>query len=359
MGDKARMRYVPLYGINMPKKPRISLRPPAKMPTVTKAEVKIEKTKKMTPAVASSLPQSSVISFPKVKANGFIDGMPDDIYHGDCCVSPSMSSSMAKLLIEECPKKMWSDSYLDPNREKKENKNFDLGHALHKIFLEPEKFADSIQEIEFDTYQKDEAKRQRYVARERGKVPLLTKDLRTIIRMREALMSDPIARKSFTKGVAERSYFVKDKETGVWLKARPDWEMFTPRILCDYKTTESANPVDFSNSVYNFGYYIQQPWYQHIIKEITGEQIDEWYFIAQEKEYPYLVSIIEIKPEAIEYGQKIMRKAIRKFADCLDKGIWHGYRDPSRPDQDGVITVDLPTRAYFQLAEREERGEFN
>lgn len=304
-------------------------------------------------------PMPVELKFPKIKKAGFYDGLPDYFYHSDCCDSPSMSSSMAKTLIEECPQKMWSNSYMDPNREIKENRNFDMGHALHLIFLEPEKFEAGVVEIEFMDYRKDEAKRQKQVAYDAQKIPLLTHDLRTVWKMREALYDNPVARMAFEKnGVSERSYFVKDEETGVWLKARVDREMFKPRILIDYKTTISANPLDFPRSIFNYGYYIQQPWYQYVYKEATGEEIEECYFIAQEKEYPYLSSVIEVKPAAIEYGEKIMRKAIRKFADCLDKGQWHGYRDGSRPDQDGVITLDLPSHAYYELAEREERGDF-
>jgi len=299
------------------------------------------------------------LNFPKITKPGFVDNIPDYFYHSDCCDSPSISSSMAKTLIEECPKKMWANSYMDPHRVKKEERNFDMGHALHLIFLQPDQFAAGIQEIEFADYRKDEAKAQKQLAYNAQKIPLLTHDLRQVWLMREALYENPIARQAFENdGVSERSYFLKDKETGVWMKARLDREMFKPRIILDYKSTSSANPADFSRSIYNFGYYIQQPWYQHVYREVTGEDIDECYFIAQEKEYPFLPTVVEVKAEAIEYGEKIMRKALRKFADCLSSGKWHGYRDPNRPDQDGVITLDLPQFAYFNLAEREERGDF-
>lgn len=334
-------------------KPRISLKPPVVKETKPTAVVKAKPTTILSPA-------KPVLILPdKISKPGFVDGMSEEFYHGDCCETPSISNSMAKLLDDESPQKMFANSYLDPNREIKENKNFDMGHALHKVFLEPELFDKAVVEIEFEDYKKDEAKRQRMLIRESGRIPLLTKDLRTVYLMREALMEHPIAKKAFNQGVAERSYFAKDKETGVWMKCRVDWDKHSPRrIFCDYKTTASANPDDFENSVWNFGYHIQQPWYLEVVEQATGEVIDEWYFIAQEKEYPYAVSIFEVKPQAIEYGKKIMRRSLRKFADCLSKGVWHGYRDKTRPDTDGVITIDLPTRAYFQLAEREERDDF-
>ena len=305
-------------------------------------------------AIAAPVPE-----YHKVKTEGFIDGMPEEIYHGNCCDSESLSSSMARMLVEQCPKKMWGQSYMNPNKPVKENKNFDMGHALHKIFLEPDLFGASVQEIEAPDYRTNDAKAAREAAYQRGKTPLLTEQFKTVFRMRGALMADPIARKAFTKGVAERSYFVKDKETGVWLKARVDWEMFSPRVFNDYKSTMSASPSDFPKSIFNFGYYVQEPFYRHIVKELTGEDISQFYFIAQEKEEPFLVTVNELKPAAIEWGEKIMRKAIRKFADCLDRNEWHGYRDPTRPDVDGVITLDLPSYAYYKLEDRQEQGEFD
>lgn len=298
-------------------------------------------------------------TYPLITKPGFYDGMPDDIYHGMPCADPSLSSSGAREIVDNCPKGFWARSPMNPDYERKQNKNFDFGHALHLIFLEPDRFEAGVQEIEFDDYRKNEAKLARQAAYDEDKIPLLTEDMKKVWRMREALREHPIACRAFGKGVAERSYFHKDKETGVWLKARPDWEMLELPIVNDYKTTKSANPKDFPKSILQYGYFVQQPFYTDIIKEVSGRDISEWYFIAQEKEEPFLVSVIELKPEAIEYGRQIARAGIRKFADCLASGKWPGYRDPNRPDQDGVITLDLPAYAYFQQAEREERGEFD
>lgn len=324
-------------------------------------------TKEKVPAAAkapkepkASVPKPAVVEkqFPLITKPGFYDGLPDYFYHGNCCDTPSISSSGARKIVDVCPEGYWAESPLNPRYERKESKTFDFGHALHCIFLEPDRFSASVQELDFEDYRTNESKLAKQSAYDTGRIPLLKEDMKKVWRMREVLKAHPIASKAFGDGVAERSYFAKDKETGVWMKARPDWEMTKAHIINDYKTTKSANPKDFPKSIYNFGYYIQQPWYIEVIKQVTGISFDEWYFIAQEKEEPFLVSVIELKPEAIEFGRKIMRAGLRKYADCLASGKWPGYRDPTRPDQDGVITLDLPAYAYFQLQERDERGEF-
>jgi hypothetical protein len=62
-------------------------------------------------------------------------------------------------------------------------------------------------------------------------------------------------------------------------------------------------------------------------------------FIAQEKEPPYLVSVVEFDAEAIAEGHRLNRQAIDLFKRCVDTGEWPGY-------DDGITPISLPPWAF-------------
>src|SRR3979411_2799004 len=57
-------------------------------------------------------------------------------YHADPCERPSLSSSIAKILIEKTPRHAWTaHPWLNPNFVPKQDSKFDLGSAVHELML--------------------------------------------------------------------------------------------------------------------------------------------------------------------------------------------------------------------------------
>ena len=56
-------------------------------------------------------------------------------------------------------------------------------------------------------------------------------------------------------------------------------------------------------------------------------------------------------PRALAWGQQLIVAALRKFRACMRAGIWPGYGA-------GIMPLELPGWAEFQLADREAAGEF-
>lgn len=70
---------------------------------------------------------------------GFVHGMPDKIYHADPCPTPSLSSSLVKLMEATSPKKAWAAHPRlnpPPPGATDDDPKFDLGTAAHALFLE-------------------------------------------------------------------------------------------------------------------------------------------------------------------------------------------------------------------------------
>lgn len=288
----------------------------------------------------------------KLKRPGLYDGIPLDHYHGDLCAGPSLSESGGVELLETCPAKFWHGSYLNPERARDDRRQFNVGSAAHLLFMPPREWAAHIVEIDADSYRGDEARRRRDRAYRDGKVPLLEWESRAIIGMHDALMAHPQATKAFKGGRPERTLVARDPQTGVWLKARPDYMPDEARYIVDYKTARSAHPRMFRRQVYDLGYYIQAPWYLDVARLALGREPDEFWFVVQETKPPYLFSINKLDERAIEWGRIMSRGAINLFARCIERNEWPGYARTAS-------VIALPPWAEFQLEDRRESGEFS
>lgn len=278
--------------------------------------------------------------------------IPEADYHRvEICDGPSISSSGLRA-IARCPAKYWWNSPLNPNRPAQdEARHFTFGRAAHDLVLDgvgwpsryhvlPEgfdaratkKWADAIGFME--------------IAQAGGMTILRHDDWLAIKEMAAALKRHPIS-KALSRGKAEQSIVWKDAETGVWLRCRPDFLPDNRRLVPDYKTTTDAHPDSFQKDMANYGYFQQAAHYLDGLAAVFGEDQRAFYFIAQEKNPPYIVQPFALDESAIEWGRKLNRKAIRTFARCLEKNEWPGYSTD-------FVTVALPQWQVKQLIEAEQ-----
>lgn len=273
-----------------------------------------------------------------------------EVYHSQLTPTPSLSSSMARTLQNECPAMLWHGSYLNPDRVREDKAHFDIGHAVHLLYLEQEKFAGAVAVIEADDWRTKAAREARDDARAEGKIPLLEKNISEILAMRSTLLSHPIAGKAFAgEGFSELSLVWKDSETGVWLKARPDWSPANFDFLVDLKTSATANPTDFARKAYGMGYHQQAAWYLDAAEAVLGTPPSQFWFVVQDKGAPFLCSVAAFDSEALAAGRELNRKAIRQFTECLEKDEWPGYRNENTHDRDTAFMLALPGWAQREV----------
>ena len=106
-----------------------------------------------------------------------------EAYHGSPIVEPSLSSSGAVTLVQECPAVFWTNSPLNPDFVPEQKFEFDIGSAAHLIILEPAQWGSQVVEIDADNYKTKAAQEARDAAYAAGKTPLLPKHRRTILAM--------------------------------------------------------------------------------------------------------------------------------------------------------------------------------
>lgn len=238
-------------------------------------------------------------------------GNVDEVaYHAD---RGSLSVSGAKLLLR-APKLF---RYRQDHPEHKDV--FDFGSAAHRLVLG---VGPEIKVIEADDWRTKTAREARDEARAHGAIPLLAKDHRKVQAMADELSTHTLAMRLLSEGQPEVSAYSVDEQTGVVRRGRCDW--LTESIITDFKTARSAEPNEFVRSAINYGYHMQQAWYLDLFTSL-GHSAEAFAFIVQEQEPPHLVTVVELPAELVEVGRARNQRALERFRDCTQSGIWPGY----------------------------------
>lgn len=283
----------------------------------------------------------------------------EDYHHNaNLLPGPSLSASGAKTIINRSPFHFWSDSPLNPDRPEREEKpHFAVGKMAHDWLLTPDRISDKYFILPKGFNEKFTKKfaaeiAELEAARESGMTILKFQEAETVRQVADAIGLHDVAKLAMTGGEMETTLVWQDKETGVWLRCRPD---FLPnsvkrgaavRAISDLKfmAPEYCSPHGFSNAIRRFGYHLAAAFYYEGIAAIYGQRPTHWTHIVVEKEFPYSISLYTLPAADIDRGKQQMRMAVRRFADCLAADHWPAYAD--EPTEVGLHygarrTIDL------------------
>jgi hypothetical protein len=269
-------------------------------------------------------------------------------YHADGFgEQPSLSSSIARVLVSQSPKHAWTaHPRLNPDYRSEEKEAFDIGTIAHALLLED---GADVAVLPFDDWRKKDAQEARKEAREAGRTPLLEKHWQAVTEMvaatrrqLDALDADPAV---FADGLAEQTLVWDDH--GVACRARLDWLRDDRATIDDYKTSSrSANPEQFSRSLFSMGYDVQAAFYRRGLLCLAGS-LAEFRFVVQETFPPYALSVVTLGAEALALADEKVQYAIDLWRKCLAADRWPAY--PTR-----VCVADLPSYEETRWLAREE-----
>lgn len=268
-------------------------------------------------------PRLNVHKLP-VTGPGVYDIDIDDYHSQRCCPGPSISSGGLRMIKHTCPAMFWAYSDLNPNRIVRDTASLSFGRAAHALVLGEPEFNSKFVISPFDDFKTNEAKHWRD---EQERQVVKAKDFDTIVEMANAQKADKQVMNAFSEGQPEKSLLWQDADTGIWLKARPDWMPNFPaiRYTTEYKTAQSIQPRLLSVSVFKYGYEMQAALCLDGIEIVTGRKPLGMAHVCQEKAAPYLVDLRLFSDEQIAWGRRQYRRALMKFADCLEHNTWPGY----------------------------------
>jgi len=210
-----------------------------------------------------------------------------------------------------------------------------LGSAIHCAVLEPDKFAERFFYIDQRT------KKGKEIAESllKDQCALPPSAQKIVEGVYESFQKSEIAKLLIKYAAIETPIFWKDEVTGEDCKAKPD--AVNSSAIIDLKTTSSADKNSFSKAIFEFNMHTQSCFYLDGYYQSTGKRIDDFYFIALEKEPPYALAIYEVKRNSrmMDEARIVLRRLLDKYHECKTKNEWPGYSEVPEP-------IDLPPWVY-------------
>ncbi len=269
---------------------------------------------------------------------GIYTDLSNEDYHADKAVGSSGIKEFIELPALYCA------NYLAPLEGARiESRAQRIGSYSHVSLLEPELFASKYKVApEFAVTYAGKKNEGRAImnkthtawkefaaeAEAEGKEPLLYGDFIVSARMTEVIKRHPLATSILQGGKSEMSFFIKDPETGIMLKARPDKlnKLGDRVILVDYKTTGlPLGTKKQSDHAFGLKRHIQAAHHKTVTEIATGTKIDEVIYVTQQQQYPHLIRCFRMSPASIQRGMEERRMALDGMADCIAKNEWPDY----------------------------------
>jgi hypothetical protein len=252
--------------------------------------------------------------------------MSAEAYHGDPCDRPSLSASIAHILLDKSPLHAWyAHPRLNPDFVRKEEKKFDVGTAAHALLFEDTQPAI----IDAPDWRTKKAQEERDEARAAGLTPLLAKQAVEVTAMVDAVRGQldelDIDPPLFREGTPEKTLVWEDTG-GVICRARVDYLHDDYTAIDDMKTAgRSANPFQWTrNTLWSIGADVQVGFNRRAVKKLTGQ--DAWFrYVVVETAPPYALSIVDLSPAALALADAKVEKAIAIWRRCLDTDVWPSY----------------------------------
>ena len=291
--------------------------------------------------------------------------MPEAAYHADPVFEPSLSRSIAHLLVKRSPRHARA---AHPRLTKQKDKKVDndrtreIGSAAHAMLLGQDT---EICVIDAEDFKTKAAQQERRDAQERGAIPVPAPDYETACEMVE------VARRELRDEVhpAVRS-LVDPTAPGIWhnevtgvcidpcgnipVRIRMD-RLFlgvSDIAILDYKTTGmSVDRAEITRALYGNDYHFQDAFYRRCARNLFPE-IDRhekrlsFIFIMQEQEPPYELAITKVDAPGRLIGEKMVSNAFLLWKKCVTEDWWPGYPK-------GLFEAEMPAWVDTQWCTRE------
>ena len=265
-------------------------------------------------------------------------------YYAIKALSHSMLSCLAQNPME-CKMRYVDDP---PTLPRKDSAAFAMGHAVHCLALEPEKFDERFAvapKVDRRTTAGKLAWAE-YLADCEGKTVLDEQDHVDAVACVQALNNHP----EFATIMAQPRRVEVEHQFDLFghkFKAKPDCIVDSMKLILDIKTTDDASPHRWQWSAVDYGYHRQQIIYREALKENTGE----WYrfiFAVVEKPKPSTrgipptVALYELDDATIEMGKQDTQRLVQDYEDRTANGWWQQYYSS------GIVPLRLPKRRVYE-----------
>jgi len=264
------------------------------------------------------------------------EDLSNEAYHA---LKTHVSSSSLRKFPKSGKSFLWSFNSADEPTELK-----DFGTAFHQAALEPDQFEKlhAVMPREFidpetglpfvnpktgeplhaNAKKVQEAKKA-WLEENQGRTILTQKRFDEMRWMMDSLASHPNALKLLKKGIAERSGFFHDRETGMPCRIRPDSYNTRYNAIIDIKTTSKDISWNaYSRTLWKERFDISLAMYADGTEIITGTPVSATVIIAVQTVKPYECAVYEISKRTMSIGHMDYKTALSDLAEALRTNRW-------------------------------------
>jgi hypothetical protein len=290
----------------------------------------------------------------RIEKPGIYRGISPADYHADPCPEPSLTQSIAKILLERSPLHAWTaHPRLNPDWDEDNDKKFDLGNVAHALVLGRGK---DFEILPFDDYRTKAAQQARDAAHDAGRVAILQHQYERAIDMQQLALTQLDRHEdsdAFTCGATE--VMLCWQEDGIWFRALVDFLHNGLRTVDDYKTTDmSVAPHVIGIRAEAAGWHIQAAFIERGLDILDPTNIGKrrFRFIAQETAPPHALTVMHMDNHWLGMGDKQVNIAANIWRRCIQSDSWPGY--PAK----GIVP-EFPGYKEKLWLDRELSGEFD
>lgn len=264
----------------------------------------------------------------KITEPGVYPDISEQDYRFDPCPVPSLTQSLAKIIIDQSPLHAWhAHPRLNPDFQPDDDTGYDVGNIAHSLLIGRGK--EIVVLDGFENWMKKEARAARSLHAKDGKLAVLGKHYARADRMvksaREQLEQRGLGH-LFTKGRGE--VCIAWQEGDIWLRQLLDWLTPDMRTIADLKTTDmSAAAHGLGRMMVNANWPIQAAMADRGLNVLDpdGAGRRRFLFVVQEAEPPYLLNVVQIPRDALTLGHKQLQMAVDTWAECMATNRFPGY----------------------------------
>lgn len=258
-------------------------------------------------------------------------------YHADPLPTPSLSSSLAHVLLSQSPQHAYLLHPKLGGKVREATKTMDGGTLAHELLLG---VGGGLVVIDADDFKSKAAREARDVARSAGQTPVLKsafEDAKVAVeqwRARLEILGIVLSGKSEVAVTWDEEPI---PGRPVACRGMIDHLKIDRGVIYDLKTIRSAHPKVCARHMIEYGYDVQYAAYTRALEALRPELAGrtDFVFLFCETEPPYCITPARPNGTMRELGRTRWDRAVGLWNDCLTFNKWPGYAD-------GIIELEAP-----------------
>jgi hypothetical protein len=283
-------------------------------------------------------------------------------YHADPCPEPSLSQSLAKVLIDQSPlHAKFAHPRLTPptpdDGEEKYVKAQAIGDAAHALMVGRGK---ELAIGQFDSWRGKDAQKFKTDAIAAGQTPILDehyKQAHAVMSAGRAQLDAHQEADCFTAGAGEVALIWQ--EGPLWFRCLVDWLHDDLLTVDDLKTSGmSVAPHVLGLRAADAGWEIQAAMIERGLDVLDPKNAGrrKFRFIAQEQDEPHALNVMVMNEHWLTMGRKKLQHAVDIWSACLLHDRWPGYPPFAvEPEYPGWIESRWLARELAAEPQRDEK----